>query len=224
MGCATVVGLYLLANLAYVVTLPLDVMQKPPNSIATATVSRALGPAGVTLMAAAVMISTFGCNNGLIMAGARVTYAMACDRLFFRRVAGLNARRVPAFALAAQGLWAALLTLPRAVTASTDAATGAVAYAYGNVYTQLLEYIIPADLVFYMLMVCAVVVLRRKNPSAPRPYRTPGYPLVPAVYVLLAALLVFDLVYLAPKTSGIGFLLVLTGLPVYFAWRRKAER
>jgi APA family basic amino acid/polyamine antiporter len=224
LGCAAVVGLYLLANLAYVVTLPLSVMQKPPNSIATATVSRALGPAGVTLMAAAVMISTFGCNNGLILAGARVTYAMACDRLFFRRVANLNARHVPAFALAAQGLWAALLTLPRTVTETTDAATGAVTYAYGNVYTQLLEYIIPADLVFYVLMVGAVVVLRRKTPDAPRPYRTPGYPLVPAVYVALAAILVLDLVYLAPKTSGIGFLLVLTGLPVYFAWRKGSRQ
>jgi basic amino acid/polyamine antiporter, APA family len=224
MGCAAVVGLYLLANLAYVVTLPLASMQKPPNSIATATVSRALGPAGVTLMAAAVMISTFGCNNGLILAGARVTYAMACDRLFFRRVAGLNARRVPAFALAAQGLWAALLTLPRTVTPTTDAATGAVTYAYGNVYTQLLEYIIPADLVFYVLMVGAVVVMRRKNPDAPRPYRTPGYPVVPAVYVALAAVLVLDLVYLAPKTSGISFLLVLTGLPVYLAWRKGSRQ
>jgi APA family basic amino acid/polyamine antiporter len=222
-GCAVVVGLYLLANLAYVVTLPLSVMQRPPNSIATATVSEAIGPLGVTLMAAAVMISTFGCNNGLILAGARVTYAMACDRLFFRRVARLNERRVPAFALLVQGLWAALLTLPRTVTATADPATGTINYAYGNVYTQLLEYIIPADLVFYMLMVGAVVVLRRKDADAPRPYRTPGYPLVPAIYVLLAALLVFDLIYLAPKTSGIGFLLVLTGLPVYFAWRRKVS-
>jgi APA family basic amino acid/polyamine antiporter len=222
LGCAAVVGLYLLANLAYVVTLPLDVMQKPPNSIATETVRRALGSVGVTLMAAAVMVSTFGCNNGLILAGARVTYAMACDRLFFRRVAHLNARRVPAFALAAQGIWAALLTLPRTVTESTDAATGAV--TYGNVYTQLLEYIIPADLVFYVLMVGAVVVLRRKNPGAQRPYKTPGYPLVPAVYIALAALLVLDLAHLAPKTSGIGFLLVLTGLPVYFAWRKGSRQ
>ncbi|MDT7689178.1 MAG: hypothetical protein QOE46_1937 [Acidobacteriota bacterium] len=221
MGCAAVVGLYLLANLAYVVTLPLGVMQRPPNSIATATVSEAIGPLGVTLMAAGIMISTFGCNNGLILAGARVTYAMACDRLFFRRVARLNESRVPAFALAAQGLWAALLTLPRTVTMTTDPATHTVNYAYGNVYTQLLEYIIPADLVFYVLMVGAVIVLRRKAPDAARPYRTPGYPLVPAIYILLAAFLVFDLVYLAPGTSGIGFLLVLTGLPVYFAWRRR---
>src|SRR5256714_12618727 len=133
MGCGVVVGLYLLANLAYVVTLPLNVMQKPPNSIATATMQTALGPAGTVLMAAAIMVSTFGCNNGLILAGARVTYAMACDRLFFRRVARLNARSVPAFALAVQGVWAALLTLPR--TVATDAA-GKI--TYGNVYMQLL--------------------------------------------------------------------------------------
>ncbi|HEX7956389.1 MAG TPA: APC family permease, partial [Pyrinomonadaceae bacterium] len=193
-GCAVVVGLYLLANLAYVVTLPLSDMQRPPNSIATATMSAALGPAGVTLMALGIMVSTFGCNNGLILAGARVTYAMACDRLFFRSAARLNPRRVPAFALAAQGVWAALLTLPRTVTAAADPATGAVKYAYGNVYTQLLEYIIPADLVFYVLMVAAVFVLRRKAPHAERPYRTPGYPVVPAVYVLLATILVLDLV------------------------------
>ena len=223
-GCAVVVVLYLLANLAYVVTLPLGVMQKPPNSIATATVSAGIGPAGVTLMALAVMVSTFGCNNGLILAGARVTYAMACDRLFFRGAARLNARHVPAFALVVQGLWAALLTLPRTVTANVNPETQAVNYTYGNVYTQLLEYIIPADLVFYVLMVGAVFVLRRKAPDAPRPYRTPGYPVVPLVYILLATLLTLDLVYLAPKTSGLGFLLVLTGLPIYFAWRKGSRQ
>ncbi|MDT7779935.1 MAG: hypothetical protein QOC99_2447 [Acidobacteriota bacterium] len=220
-GCAMVVGLYLLANLAYIVTLPLPLMQRPPNSIATATMQSALGPAGTILMAAAIMVSTFGCNNGLILAGARVTYAMACDRLFFRRVTHLNARNVPAFALAVQGIWAALLTLPRTAAGSVDAQTHAIKYTYGNVYTQLLEYIIPADLVFYVLMVGAVVVLRRKSPAAPRPYRTPGYPFIPAVYILLATILIFDLVYLAPQTSGIGFLLVLTGLPVYFAWSKR---
>jgi len=213
-----VVGLYLLANLAYVVTLPLAVMQQPGKSIATATMQAALGPAGTILMAVLIMVSTFGCNNGLILAGARVNYAMARDRLFFARVGRLNARRVPAVALAVQGVWASLLTLPR--TVATDDA-GNVTYA--NVYTQLLEYIIPADLVFYVLMVGAVVVLRRKRPDAPRPYRTPGYPFVPAVYVLLATLLVLDLVYLARLTSGVGFLLVLTGLPVYYLWRRNRE-
>src|SRR5919202_5968278 len=215
-GCGLVVGLYLLANLAYVVTLPLPTMQRPPNSIATATMQAALGPAGTALMAAAIMISTFGCDNGLILAGARVYYARPGDRLFFNRVSRLNARHVPAVALALQGLWACLLVLPRTVT--TDAAGKA---AYGNVYTQLLESIIPADLVFYTLMVGAVIILRRKAPAEPRPYRTPGYPFVPALYILLAALLTLDLVYFAPQTSGIGFLIVMTGLPVYFAWRRK---
>ena len=219
-GCGLVVGLYLLANVAYVVTLPLPLMQRPPNSIATATMQAALGPAGTTLMAAAIIISTFGCDNGLILAGARVYYAMACDRLFFKRVSRLNARHVPAVALAVQGLWAALLTLPRTVTQTASA--GTVAVTYGNVYTQLLEYIIPADLVFYTLMVGAVIRLRRKAPGEPRPYRTPGYPFVPALYILLASLLTLDLVYLAPQTSGIGFLIVLTGLPVYFAWQHKA--
>jgi len=217
-GCGLVVGLYLLANVAYVVTLPLAGMQRPPNSIATATMSAALGPAGTVLMAAAIMISTFGCDNGLILAGARVYYAMACDRLFFKRVSRLNARHVPAVALAVQGLWAALLTLPRTVTPN---ANPGAAVTYGNVYTQLLEYIIPADLVFYTLMVGAVLVMRRKAAGEPRPYRTPGYPFVPALYILLASLLTLDLVYFAPQTSGIGFLIVLTGLPVYFAWRRK---
>jgi basic amino acid/polyamine antiporter, APA family len=220
-GCAAVVGLYLLANLAYVVTLPLAVMQKPSNSIATATVQAALGPSATALMAAAIMVSTFGCNNGLILAGARVYYAMACDRLFFGRVARLNSRRVPAFALALQGIWAALLTLPRTVTETAGAGTAAPVLTYGNVYTQLLEYIIPADMVFYVLMVGAVFVLRRKAPDAPRPYRTRGYPFVPALYILLATLLTLDLVYLAPGTSGVGFLIVLAGLPAYFAWRRK---
>jgi basic amino acid/polyamine antiporter, APA family len=226
-GCGLVVGLYLLANVAYVVTLPLAVMQRPPNSIATATVQAALGPAGTVLMAAAIMVSTFGCDNGLILAGARVYYAMACDRLFFKRVARLNARHVPAVALAVQGVWAALLTLPRTVTvaqaAGTGAGAGVPAVTYGNVYTQLLEYIIPADLVFYTLMVGAVLVMRHKAAREPRPYRTPGYPFVPALYILLASLLTLDLVYLAPQTSGIGFLIVLTGLPAYFVWKRKGE-
>jgi APA family basic amino acid/polyamine antiporter len=91
---------------------------------------------------------------------------------------------------------------------------------YGNVYTQLLEYIVSADLVFYILLVVAVMVLRNKKPDAERPYRTWGYPIVPIVSALLAALLIVDLAYLAPTTSGIGYLLVLTGIPVYFVWRR----
>ncbi|HET6892272.1 MAG TPA: amino acid permease [Pyrinomonadaceae bacterium] len=219
-GCALVVALYLLANLAYAVTLPLPVIQRPPNSVATATMEVALGSIGTVLMAVAIMISTFGCNNGLILAGARVYYAMACDRLFFAHVGRLNKQHVPAVALVIQGVWASLLTLPRTVT--IDAKTNTP--AYGNVYTQLLEYIIPADLVFYVLMVGAVIVMRRKQPDAERPYRTFGYPVVPLIYILIASLLIVDLVYLAPRTSGIGFLLVLTGLVVYFFWRRGAAK
>ena len=93
--------------------------------------------------------------------------------------------------------------------------------SYGNVYTQLLEYIVSADLVFYALMVGAVIVMRRKAPRLERPYRTFGYPLVPIIYISIAALLVLDLTCLAPATSGTGFLLVLTGIPVYLLWRRK---
>ncbi|HKO35931.1 MAG TPA: amino acid permease [Pyrinomonadaceae bacterium] len=218
-GCGVVVALYLLANLAYVVTLPLAAIQTAPQGrVAAATMQAIFGPAGATIMAAAIMISTFGCNNGLILAGARVYYAMARDGLFFNRVAKLNKHHVPAFALMAQGVWACLLTLPRTVT--TDPNTGVV--TYGNVYTQLLEYIISADLIFYALMVGAVILMRRKAPGLNRPYRTLGYPLVPIVYIVLALLIVLDLAYLAPWTSGIGYLIVLTGIPAYFIWRRSA--
>ena len=215
-GCASVVGLYLLANLAYVVTLPLaEIQRAQQNRVAAAAMQAVLGAPGTVLMAVAIMISTFGANNGLILAGARVSYAMARDGLFFSRVGTLNAHHVPAAALITQGVWAAALTLPRTVT--VDSKTGAV--IYGNVYTQLLEYIVPADLVLYALMVGAVIIMRHKAPGIDRPYRTWGYPFVPAIYMTLAVLLVLDLAYLAPSTSGTGYLLVLTGLPFYFAWR-----
>ena len=219
-GCGVVVSLYLLANVAYIAALPLEgIQQAPQGRVAVAAMNAMLGPIGTTLMAIAIMISTFGCNNGLILAGARVSYAMARDGLFFRSVAKLNRHKVPAMALAAQGVWAAFLTLPRTVT--TGSATGAV--KYGNVYTQLLEYIVSADLVFYVLMVVAVIVLRRKLRDAARPYRTWGYPVVPLIYLSIAGLLIVDLAFIAPSTSGIGFLLVLTGVPVYLVWRKRAR-
>lgn len=224
-GCAAVVALYLLANLAYVVTLPLSSIQNAPqNRVATATMQAVFGPKGTIVMAVAIMISTFGCNNGLILAGARVYYAMARDNLFFKKVGTVNASHVPAVALITQGLWAAFLTLPRTVTQTTEATTGKVMVTYGNVYTQLLEYIVSADLIFYALMVGAVIVMRRKAPEIERPYRTLGYPFVPLIYLALAVLVVLDLGYMVPRTSGIGYLLVLTGIPVYFIWRRRAGR
>jgi APA family basic amino acid/polyamine antiporter len=103
---------------------------------------------------------------------------------------------------------------------TTHSATGAV--SYGNVYTQLLEYIVSADLLFYLLLVAAVILLRKKSPAADRPYRTWGYPIVPLISILLAGLLIVDLAWLAPATSGIGILIVLTGAPVYFFWRKLA--
>ena len=216
-GCGLVVALYLLANLAYVVTLPLDAIQHPPqNRVATAAMQQALGTPGIVLISAAIMISAFGCNNGLILAGARVSFAMARDGLFFGRVGRLNARQVPAAALAIQGIWASLLVLPR--SAMRDAVTGAI--TFGNVYTQLLEYLVPADLVLYAAMVLAVFVLRRRAPELDRPYRTPWLALTTAIYVSLAATIVIDLAWLAPATSGIGYLIVASGLPAYLLWRK----
>jgi len=221
LGCGLVVTLYLLANLAYVVTLPLSGIQgAPQNRVATAVMQAVFGPKGTIIMALAIMISTFGCNNGLILAGARVYYAMARDGLFFKRVDSVNRHHVPAVALVTQGLWASALVLPRTVTVNQQ--TGA--YTYGNVYTQLLEYIVSADLIFYVLMVGAVIVMRRKAPEIERPYRTFGYPFVPLVYIILAGLFIIDLAILAPSTSGIGYLLVFTGIPIYFVWRGKLRQ
>ncbi len=221
-GCGTVVALYLLANLAYIFTLPLNVfpgLQKPPNTVATETMKAALGQPGMILIAIAIMISTFGCNNGLILAGARIYYAMARDGLFFKRAGTLSSRHVPLVAIVGQGIWASLLTLPRTVTAGAKPGE----FKYGNVYGQLLDYVISADLIFYALMVGAVFVMRRKAPDMDRPYRTFGYPIVPVVYIAIAMLLVLDLAYLTPATAGIGYLLVLTGIPVYFIWKRQAK-
>src|SRR5437667_11186372 len=155
-------------------------------------------------MAGAWMISTFGCGIVRIIAGARVYYAMARDGLFFQKIGTTNRHRVPAAALGAQGIWTALLVLPRTVTLNT--ATHEM--GYGNVYNQLLEYIVSADLVFYLLMVVAVILLRRKKPNAERPYRTWGYPVVPIISILLSALFTVELAWLAPAKGGIGILIV----------------
>ena len=209
--------LYVLANVSYLALLSFsEIQHAPQDRVAVAAMNATFGNPGAMCMAAAIMISTFGCNNGLILSGARVYFAMARNRLFFNKVGTTNRNHVPAAALVAQGIWTALLTLPRTVT--MHATTHEV--VYGNVYTQLLEYIVSADLIFYLLMVLALIVLRRKAPSAERPYRTWGYPIVPILSMFLAALLIVDLAFLAPTTSGIGILIVLTGVPVYFFWRR----
>jgi len=219
-GSGIVVVLYVLANVSYLALLSFpEIQHAPQDRVAVAAMNAAFGNPGAMCMAAAIMISTFGCNNGLILAGARVYFAMARDRLFFKNIATTNRFHVPAAALIAQGIWTALLTLPRTVT--TNPTTHQV--VCGNVYTQLLEYIVSADLIFYLLMILALIVLRRKAPAAERPYRTWGYPAVPILSMLLAALLTVDLVFVAPTTSGIGILIVLTGVPVYFFWRKAAS-
>ena len=215
-GCGIVVILYVLANLAYLAVLPFsEIEHAPSNRVAVAMMNTVFGYPGALCMAAAIMISTFGCNNGLILAGARVYFAMARDGLFFRRIGTVNRHHVPAAALVAQGIWTGFLTLPRTII--TNPVNGGV--TYGNVYNQLLEYIVSADLLFYVLIVVAVIVLRKRAPNADRPYRTWGYPIVPIVSMMIALLLTVDLAWLAPTTSGIGILIVLSGVPIYFLWR-----
>lgn len=215
LGTTSVVMLYLLANVGYIFTLPLDQIQNADQDrVGTATMGAVLGSLGVKLMAAAILISTFGCVNGLVLAGARVYYAMAADGLFFRKIATTNKQHVPAAALIAQCVWACVLTLPR--TVQREGST----LKFGNLYGDLLAYIIPADLTFYILLVGAVMVLRRTRPELPRPYKTPAYPIPPLIYVTLAVLLIIDLLIVAPTTSGLGFAIVLTGIPVYWLWTR----
>ncbi len=220
-GCAAVVLLYMLANIAYLALLPFPAIERAPqNRVAVAAVQAALGPGGGLCIAAAIMVSTFGCNNGLILAGARVYFAMARDRLFFRRIGCTNRNQVPAAALILQAIWTVLLTLPRAVTANPTTHQP----TFGNVYTQLLEYIVSADLVFYLLLVGAVIVLRKTRPAADRPYRMWGYPFIPIISIALSTVLIVDLAFLAPATSGIGILIVLSGLPIYLLWNWSVHR
>jgi APA family basic amino acid/polyamine antiporter len=210
-GTATVVTLYLLANVAYLVALPFNEIEHADQKrVGTLLMKNVLGPKGVTLMALAIMVSTFGCINGLILSGARVMYAMARDGLFFRQVGTINARQVPAVGLWLQGAWAILLALPMTVTIE------ATKVKYGNTYDQLLDFLTPVDLTFYMLLVGSVVALRIKAPNAERPYRTFLYPLPVIVYLTVAGLLVADFIYLDPKTSGIGYAIALAGIPVYW--------
>jgi APA family basic amino acid/polyamine antiporter len=223
-GTILVIGLYLLANLAYLCTLPLSAIQNAPDDrVATAALQVIFGAKGATIMAIAIIISTFGCNNGLILAGARVYYAMGRDSLFFRGTARLNERHVPAFGLVLQCVWASLLVLPR-IRLRDDAglvirdASGAA--QYGNLYSNLLDYVVFAVLIFYVLTIAGIFVLRRKRPDAERPYRALGYPVVPALYILAATAILLVLLVYRTQTTWPGLLIVLTGIPVYFLWRR----
>jgi APA family basic amino acid/polyamine antiporter len=219
-GTALVITLYLLANVAYLCVLPLEKIQHAPDDrVGTAAMEVMFGGAGAGIMAVAIMISTFGCCNGLILAGARVYYAMAQDGLFFKATARLNSKHVPAIALVLQGIWTAVLVLPR--TRSVDA-NGAV--TYGNLYSNLLDYIIFAALIFYVLTIAGVFVLRRKRPDAERPYRALGYPVLPAVYMVGATVIMIVLLAYRAQTTWPGLVIVLSGVPVYFLWNKSRDR
>jgi basic amino acid/polyamine antiporter, APA family len=212
LGTTIVIGLYLLANVAYLVTLPFaDVQHAPADRVATATLDAIFPGAGATIMAIAIVISTFGCNNGLILAGARAYYAMARDRLFFRSVSELNSAKVPAAGLVWQGVWAAFLVLPRTYNAVTG--------SYGNLYSNLLDYVISAALIFYILTIAAVFRLRKTRPTADRPYRAFGYPVVPALYIAGASVILVVLFVYRTATTWPGLIIVLLGVPVYLAWK-----
>jgi APA family basic amino acid/polyamine antiporter len=212
-GTAAVISLYLLANVAYLVTLPLQAIQHAPaDRVGTATLQVIFPGSGAKVMAAAIMISTFGCINALTLTGARVYYAMARQRLFFNFAGKLNAASVPASSLVLQGLWAAVLVLPRTYDPATK--------AWGNLYSNLLEYVISAALIFYVLTVAAVFRLRIKRPDAPRPYRAIGYPFVPALYILAATAILAVLFVYRPATTWPGLVIVLLGIPVYWLIRR----
>ncbi|MBA2685424.1 MAG: amino acid permease [Gemmatimonadaceae bacterium] len=214
-GTGLVSLLYILANISYLQVLPLHgvadgatvlargIEHATQDRVGTAAAEQVFGASGATFMAILILISTFGCNNGLILAGARVYFAMARDALFFRRAGKLNAKSVPSFALIIQSVWVSLLCL-----------TGT--------YGQLLDYVIFAALLFYVLTTIGLFILRSKHPEIERPYRAVGYPVLPALYILLAGAVAIILL-LAPQTRTqalSGLVIVLIGIPVYALWRR----
>ena len=193
------------SQLVYLNVLPLhDIQTAPQDRVATAAAVRMLGPGAELLMAAAIMVSTFGCNNGLILSGARVYYAMARDRLFFRKAGELDpVHHAPVFSLGVQCVWAVLLTL-------------------SGSYNDLLDYVIFAVLLFYILTIAGLFVLRRTHPHLDRPYKAFGYPLLPAAYIAAAGLIEVLLLLYKPNYTWPGLIIVLLGVPVYFVWRRRA--
>ena len=217
-GTATVTVLYLLANLAYLSVLPFNGIPNGANALArgiqyasadrvgTAAVEVMLGSVGASLMALAILVSVFGCNNGLILAGPRVYYAMSRDGLFFQRAGRLHPRyKTPAFGLVAQAVWISVLCL-------------------SGTYNQLLDYVMFAALIFYFLTTLALFRLRRIRPDLPRPVKAVGYPWVQLFYMAALAGLVGVLLIRKPEFTMPGLLIVALGLPVYWVWRRAVGR
>jgi APA family basic amino acid/polyamine antiporter len=205
--------LFFLSNIVYIKVLPLrgipggaDVIERgmafaTNDRLGTAAISSIFGDYAALIMAVLIVISTFGCNNGLILSGARVYYAMAADRLFFRKVGDLNRMAVPGRGLWVQFIWASVLCL-------------------SGSYSQLLDYVVFAVLIFYVLTIAAVFVLRFKRPDAERPYKAFGYPVIPAVYIILAVTIMIILLIYKPAFTWPGLVIVIIGIPVYYIWRR----
>jgi APA family basic amino acid/polyamine antiporter len=204
-GVLVVTLLYLLANVAYLNVLPADaIAHAPQDRVGTAALQAILGEPGLYIMAAAIMISTFGCNNGLILAGARVYYAMAQDNLFFKSTGVLHPTfKTPAVALVVQAVWTSVLCL-------------------SGTYGELLNYVIFAALLFYMLTAVGLFLLRRRRPTAERPVKAVLYPWLPALYVIATGLLCVNLLIqpAQQRYAGLGLIIVALGVPVYYGWRK----
>lgn len=212
-GTMCVTGLYVLANLAYLLVLPLRAIQHAPSDrVATAMLEAIFPGWGAALMAVAIIISTFGCINALVLAGPRVYFSMARDGLFPQRAGNLNRARVPGWSLMIQGVWAALLVLPRTYNSAT--------HAYGSLYSNLLDYVVSAALIFYVVTIAGVIRLRIVRPNAERPYRAFGYPIVPLIYIAGGCAVLVCLFAYRPATTWPGLLIVLCGLPIYFVMRK----
>ena len=217
LGTGVVIALYIACNFIYLGALPLvgsptgstlverGIQYASEDRVATAVMTQMFGSAGGALMAVAIMISGFGCCNGLILSGARVYYAMAKDGLFFRSVARLHpGYKTPAVSLMVQMVWTCVLCI-------------------SGSYGQLLDYIIFAVLVFYILTIFGLFVLRRTHAEAERPYKAIGYPVLPAVYIVMALLIDVVLLRYKPQYTWPGLIIVLLGIPVYYIWRPRAE-
>ncbi len=216
-GTVVVIVLYLLANVSYLLTLPLPSIQHAPaDRVATAMLDAIAPGWGSILMAIAIMISTFGCANSLVLAGPRVYYAMANNGLFLRSAATLNKANVPGRSLLVQGIWACALVLPRTFNVQTG--------EYGNLYSNLLNYVISSALIFYILTIAGVIRLRHTRPDAERPYRTFGYPVVPVIYIAGAAAILLALFLYRASSTWPGLLIVLIGVPIYIAMRRRNQQ
>lgn len=201
MGTGIVLAIYILINLVYLHTLSFEAIQQAPfDRVGTLMLQTIFGDTGFYIMAALIMISTFGCINGLTLSGARVYYAMACDGLLFKRATNLNKHQSPQFALVIQGVWTSLLTL-------------------SGSYGELLDYVVFAVLLFYILTVGGVFLLRFREPETPRPYKSWGYPVLPALYIILATIICISLLLYRPQYSYSGLGIVLVGIPVYIMSR-----